>query len=149
MPRPGPATLASLKTLFETKRGKVLPLPPNLARLYGCLRMPLPRSDPHVFSNFVTTLDGVVSFNAKGHASGADISGLSAQDRAATCFCVTRFLNPGPARGLAAYDTVFLAGCLDGHGTEAESGSAPPFASTAAAAPPERLGAAEADSCPV
>jgi riboflavin biosynthesis pyrimidine reductase len=81
MPRPGPATLASLKTLFETKRGTVLPLPPKLARLYGCLRMPLPRSHPHVFSNFVTTLDGVVSLNAKGHASGADISGFSAQDR--------------------------------------------------------------------
>jgi riboflavin biosynthesis pyrimidine reductase len=81
MPRPGPATLAPLKTLFETKRGKVLPLPPNLARLYGCLRMPLPRSHPHVFSNFVTTLDGVVSLNVKGHASGRDISGSSAQDR--------------------------------------------------------------------
>jgi riboflavin biosynthesis pyrimidine reductase len=78
---PGPATLASLTTLFETKRGKVLPLPPNLARLYGCLRMPLPRSHPHVFSNFVSTLDGVVSLNTKGHASGADISGFSAQDR--------------------------------------------------------------------
>lgn len=81
MPRPGPAALAPLKTLFETKRGKVLPLPPSLARLYGCLRMPLPRSHPHVYSNFVTTLDGVVSLNAKGHASGADISGFSAQDR--------------------------------------------------------------------
>jgi riboflavin biosynthesis pyrimidine reductase len=43
--------------------------------------MPLPRSRPHVYSNFVTTLDGVVSLNAKGHASGADISGFSAQDR--------------------------------------------------------------------
>jgi riboflavin biosynthesis pyrimidine reductase len=81
MPRPGPAALASLETLFETKRGKVLPLPPKLARLYGRLRMPLPRSHPHVFSNFVTTLDGVVSLNAKGHASGGDISGFSAQDR--------------------------------------------------------------------
>src|SRR5471032_1810781 len=81
MPRPGPAILAPLKTLFETKRGKVLPLPPKLARLYGCLRMPLPRSHPHVFSNFVTTLDGVVSLNVKGHASGSDISGFSVQDR--------------------------------------------------------------------
>jgi riboflavin biosynthesis pyrimidine reductase len=81
MPRRGPATVAALKTLFETKRGKVLPLPPKLARLYGCLRMPLPRSRPHVFSNFVTTLDGVVSLNEKGHASGGDISGFSAQDR--------------------------------------------------------------------
>jgi riboflavin biosynthesis pyrimidine reductase len=74
-------TLAPLKTLFETRRGRVLPLPPRLARLYGCLRMPLPRTHPHVFSNFVTTLDGVVSLNTKGHASGGDISGFSAQDR--------------------------------------------------------------------
>ena len=81
MPRTGPAPLASLKTLFETKRGTVLPLPPKLARLYGCLRMPLPRSHPHVFSNFVTSLDGVVSLNVEGHASGGDISGSSAQDR--------------------------------------------------------------------
>src|SRR5471032_612724 len=81
MPRPGSSAVTALKTLFETKRGKVLPLPPTLARLYGCLRMPLPLSRPHVFSNFVTTLDGVVSLNAKGHASGADISGFSAQDR--------------------------------------------------------------------
>lgn len=34
---------------------------------------------------------------------------------------VTRSLNPGPARGLAACDTSSLAGCLDGHGTGAES----------------------------
>jgi len=81
MPRAVPVALASLETLFETKRGKVLPLPPSLARLYGSLRMPLPRSRPHVYSNFVTTLDGVVSLNAKGHRSGADISGFSAQDR--------------------------------------------------------------------
>ena len=33
--------LASLETLFETKRGRLLPLPPRLARLYGCLRMPV------------------------------------------------------------------------------------------------------------
>ena len=81
MHRPTPATLASLTTLVETKRGKLLPLPPKLARLYGGLRMPQPRSHPHVISNFVTTLDGVVSLNTKGHASGGDISGFSAQDR--------------------------------------------------------------------
>ncbi|MBK8120032.1 MAG: dihydrofolate reductase family protein [Sulfuritalea sp.] len=81
MLRSGSAPLASLKTLFASKRGKVLPLPPKLARLYGCLRMPMPRAHPHVISNFVTTLDGVVSLNVKGHASGGDISGFSAQDR--------------------------------------------------------------------
>jgi len=43
--------------------------------------MPLARTQPHLISNFVTTLDGVVSLNVKGHASGADISGWSAQDR--------------------------------------------------------------------
>ena len=72
---------APLQTLFELKRGKALPLPPALARLYGTLRMPPSRSHPHVYSNFVTTLDGVVSLNTKRHASGADISGFSAQDR--------------------------------------------------------------------
>jgi riboflavin biosynthesis pyrimidine reductase len=81
MRRSSLATLAPLETLLETKLNKVLPLPPELARLYGCLHMPLPRSHPHVFSNFVTTLDGVVSLNVKGHASGADVSGFSAQDR--------------------------------------------------------------------
>lgn len=43
--------------------------------------MPGSRARPHVFSNFVSTLDGVVSLNVKGHASGGDISGFSAQDR--------------------------------------------------------------------
>jgi riboflavin biosynthesis pyrimidine reductase len=81
MPRRDLATLAPLETLYETKRGRTLPLPPELARLYGRLRMPLERSRPHVISNFVTTLDGVVSLNVKGHASGGDISGFSAQDR--------------------------------------------------------------------
>jgi len=73
--------LTPLETLYETKRGKALPLPPKLARLYGRLRMPLARARPYVISNFVTTLDGVVSLNEKGHASGGDISGFSAQDR--------------------------------------------------------------------
>src|SRR5664279_2395433 len=75
------SALAPLDTLYETKRGRALPLPPRLARLYGELRMPAGRARPHVFSNFVTTLDGVVSLNVKGHASGGDISGFSLQDR--------------------------------------------------------------------
>jgi len=44
--------------------------------------MPLRSRKPHVISNFVTTLDGVVSLSEKGHASGGDISGFSAEDRA-------------------------------------------------------------------
>jgi riboflavin biosynthesis pyrimidine reductase len=80
MPQRGCATFAPLETLFETKRGGVLPLPRRLARLYGCLRMKQPHSQPLVFSNFVSTLDGVVSLHAKGHDGGADISGFSSQD---------------------------------------------------------------------
>jgi riboflavin biosynthesis pyrimidine reductase len=66
--------------LVETGRGRRLPLPARLGRLYGDLRLP-PATQPWVFSNFVTTLDGVVSLNIKGHASGGDISGFNAQDR--------------------------------------------------------------------
>ena len=73
--------LSPLETLYESTRGKLLPLPPRLARLYGRLRMPLTGARPYVISNFVTSLDGVVSLNAKGHASGGDISGFSAEDR--------------------------------------------------------------------
>jgi len=81
IPGRGLARLPPLVTLFEAQRGNMLPMPPRLERLYGRLRMPMPRARPHVFSNFVTSLDGVVSLNRKGHASGGDISGFSAQDR--------------------------------------------------------------------
>ena len=81
MSRRASPALAPLETLHETKRGRALPLPPRLSRLYGRMRMPPARARPHVISNFVTTLDGVVSLNVKGHASGADISGWSKQDR--------------------------------------------------------------------
>jgi riboflavin biosynthesis pyrimidine reductase len=73
--------LSPLQTLFDSKRGRLLPLPPRLSRLYGNLRMPPPRSGPQVFSNFVSTLDGVVSLQTKGHSGGGDISGFSVQDR--------------------------------------------------------------------
>jgi riboflavin biosynthesis pyrimidine reductase len=72
---------AALRTLVETTRGRELPLPPKLSRLYGAFRMPEPRSGFHVFSNFVSTLDGVVSLQVKGHSGGGDISGFSGQDR--------------------------------------------------------------------
>ena len=75
------AALAPLETLYEMKRGKALPLPPRLARIYGRLRMPVARGRPHVIGNFVTTLDGIVSLGEKGHASGGDISGRNPGDR--------------------------------------------------------------------
>jgi riboflavin biosynthesis pyrimidine reductase len=72
---------APLRTLVETARGRPLPLPPGLLRLYGALRLPVPRSGLTVFSNFVSTLDGVVSLQVKGHSGGGDISGFSGEDR--------------------------------------------------------------------
>jgi riboflavin biosynthesis pyrimidine reductase len=72
---------AALRTLVETTRGRGLPLPPKLLRLYGEFRLPVPRLGLLVFSNFVSTLDGVVSLQVKGHSGGGDISGFSGQDR--------------------------------------------------------------------
>jgi riboflavin biosynthesis pyrimidine reductase len=72
---------APLRILVETSGGPVLPLPPKLSRLYGAFRLAKPRAGLHVFSNFVSTLDGVVSLQVKGHSGGGDISGFSAQDR--------------------------------------------------------------------
>ncbi len=43
--------------------------------------MPQARSRQHVVSNFVSTLDGVVSLKTRGHAGGGDISGFNIQDR--------------------------------------------------------------------
>ena len=72
---------AALRTLIETTRGRSLPLPPNLSRLYGAFRLPTPRLGLHVFSNFVSTVGGVVSLQVKGHSGGGDISGFNDQDR--------------------------------------------------------------------
>ena len=72
--------LSALQSLLESRHGRLLPLPPKLERLYGALRMAGP-SRSHVFSNFVSTLDGVVSLQVKGHEAGGDISGFNAEDR--------------------------------------------------------------------
>ena len=75
------ARFTPLQTLLASARGRLVPLPAKLARLYGIFRIPPPRPAPLVFSNFVSTLDGVVSLQTKGHSAGGDISGFSAQDR--------------------------------------------------------------------
>jgi len=73
--------LLPLQTLIESSGGSALPLPPQLAHLYGGFRMRSPRTGFHVFSNFVSTLDGIVSLQVRGHSGGGDISGFSTQDR--------------------------------------------------------------------
>ena len=73
--------LTPLETLMQTPHGRLMPLPPRLTRLYGAFRVPVPRARPYVYSNFVSTIDGVVSLRTKGHAAGGDISGFSIEDR--------------------------------------------------------------------
>ena len=73
--------LAPLETLVEDRRGLAVPLPPELSRVYGSLRVPRAGARPRVITNAVMTLDGVVSLSVRGHASGGDISGQNRHDR--------------------------------------------------------------------
>jgi riboflavin biosynthesis pyrimidine reductase len=73
--------LAPLEALYDAAEGRDLPLPPDLAALYGQLRFPSHSGRPHVVGNVVTTLDGVVSLGVPGKAGGGDISGFNPHDR--------------------------------------------------------------------
>jgi riboflavin biosynthesis pyrimidine reductase len=70
-----------LEPLYDVDRGADVPLPPELAALYGRLQFPTHRGRPHVVANFVSTLDGVVALDAPGHAGGGPISGFNSHDR--------------------------------------------------------------------
>jgi riboflavin biosynthesis pyrimidine reductase len=72
---------APLETLFDVTRGTDLPLPEELTAVYGDLRFPAHPGRPHVFGNFVATLDGVVSLGVPGKAGGGEISGFNPHDR--------------------------------------------------------------------
>ncbi|HZW36781.1 MAG: dihydrofolate reductase family protein [Deltaproteobacteria bacterium] len=73
--------LAPLETLFAEDRGDDLPLPRELATVYGPLRFPLREGRPWVIGNFVTTLDGVASLSVPGLSGGGPISGSNPHDR--------------------------------------------------------------------
>ena len=73
--------LIPLETLYETIDGVDVRLPSVLKAFYGRFNFPKPVGRSYVISNFVTTLDGVVSLNAPGHSAGGDISGFNEQDR--------------------------------------------------------------------
>lgn len=67
-----------LATLLDRSAGNALPLPPSLADRYGgALRLP----DRVVYANFVSTLDGVVSYDTPGSDTAAAVSEGHAGDR--------------------------------------------------------------------
>lgn len=76
-----------MRTLFSAKSSDVPIgniLPERLFEEYdGDLSFPpaAGQERPYVFANFVTTLDGVVSFDIPGQAGGAEISGRNSGDR--------------------------------------------------------------------
>lgn len=70
-----------LITLFDEASGEALPLPPELLKLHGPLRLRSRPDRAHVFANFVASLDGIVSVDPP-RGSGAEISGSNAHDLA-------------------------------------------------------------------
>ena len=72
--------LTPLEYLFDLEYGIDLPLPTELANLYGHLSYPERKDLPFIIGNFVTTLDGVVALNVSGQNGGGDISGFNEQD---------------------------------------------------------------------
>jgi hypothetical protein len=72
-----------ITTLFD-RNGALdrIVLADELRILYGGdLRFPAHGDRPYVIGNFVSTLDGVVSFEIPGKSGGGDISGFNEADR--------------------------------------------------------------------
>src|SRR2546429_5922107 len=73
-----------IRTLFERKpAGAKAMLPENLQTVYGGdLWFPVDAGGrPYIVGNFVSTVDGVVSYEIPGKAGGGDISGFDEGDR--------------------------------------------------------------------
>jgi riboflavin biosynthesis pyrimidine reductase len=64
----------------DASRGHPMPRP-FAERYGGDLAIPLRADRPTVVANFVSTLDGVVAFDADGASGGGEISGFSEPDR--------------------------------------------------------------------
>jgi riboflavin biosynthesis pyrimidine reductase len=75
--------LAPFDVLVESPNaGPALPLPDELGTIYPELAFPPPHGRPYVISNFVSTLDGVVTLGLPGQSGGGEISGFDAHDQA-------------------------------------------------------------------
>lgn len=77
-------TLTPPESLYEVECGGDLPLPPELATLYGRFQFPPHPDKPYVIGNFVSTLDGVATLNVPGQAGGRPISGFNQHDHLVT-----------------------------------------------------------------
>jgi riboflavin biosynthesis pyrimidine reductase len=76
--------MALVRTLIDCDRHPFEPaLPPGLRELYdGNLHFVTSAAErPFVIANFVSTLDGVVSYDIQGHAGGSTISDCDTADR--------------------------------------------------------------------
>ena len=75
--------MEQITTLLDRSRAQDQPvLPEELTILYGGdLRFPALDYQPYVIGNFVSTIDGVVSFEIPGESGGGDISGFNEADR--------------------------------------------------------------------
>ena len=75
--------MTHIKTLMDRFSSEEEPLlPPRLRAAYdGNLRLPAAAGTVHVAANFVTTLDGVASFQVAGRSGGGEISGFNDADR--------------------------------------------------------------------
>ncbi len=69
--------MEALRTLLD-EAGDGLPLPPRVAELYGG---PLVLAEVTLYSNFVSSVDGVVALDMPGLSSGGAISGRNPADR--------------------------------------------------------------------
>lgn len=77
---PPPHRLPTITTLFDGSDGEAAPLSATLRDTYdGPLTFPARR--PHVYANFVSTIDGLVSYGVRGQASAGVISGGEPTDR--------------------------------------------------------------------
>ena len=75
--------MEQINTLLDWSRAQDKPvLPEELTILYGGdLRFPAVDFKTYVIGNFVSTIDGVVSFEIPGESGGGDISGFNEADR--------------------------------------------------------------------
>jgi riboflavin biosynthesis pyrimidine reductase len=83
---PRPPTLARIEPLFSRpsipRRARRADLPPSLRSAYGGdLSIALRADRPTLVTNFVSTLDGVISYNTPEAAGGGEISGHFEPDR--------------------------------------------------------------------